>query len=266
LSEGKLQEAEACLQSSIASQDEKIQPPALYNLGEIRFLQGEELFKKGPDQRATAVASKNAADNGNSALHAADEALVSEDLDTIVSAYMRGRGARKDLKSARAAVKKALDTYGGVLSKWQRALGDFKSAYELQPSQGDAKTNAQVMDRKIAKLIDLQQMMMQVMQAMGKQRSELKKKMDALKGKMPKDMGNKMSGDNGDDDDDGDEDKPQQQPKPGEEEVSNTGKEMSMTPEEAAHLLGMLKLDTGRKLPLGGDDSDKPKKRSGRDW
>src|SRR5580765_8086522 len=38
--EGKLREAEASLQTALASQDEKVQIPALYNLGHVRFREG----------------------------------------------------------------------------------------------------------------------------------------------------------------------------------------------------------------------------------
>ena len=42
LSEGKLREAEAFLESTLASQQARLQPPALYNLGHVRFRQGTE--------------------------------------------------------------------------------------------------------------------------------------------------------------------------------------------------------------------------------
>ena len=45
---GKLREAEASLESALASQNQRLQPPALYNLGLVRFGQGVEQLKKGP--------------------------------------------------------------------------------------------------------------------------------------------------------------------------------------------------------------------------
>ena len=45
------------------------------------------------------------------------------------------------------------------------------------------------------------------------------------------------------------------------------GTEMQLTPEEAQRLLGLLQLDTGRKLMLGGfEESAKPRDPRGRDW
>src|SRR2546425_13266720 len=49
LREGKLREAEASLQMAVASQNEKVQVPALYNLGHARFREGVEELKVGPE-------------------------------------------------------------------------------------------------------------------------------------------------------------------------------------------------------------------------
>jgi hypothetical protein len=265
LTEGKLQEAEACLQGAIASQNEKIQPPALYNLGEVRFRQGAEELKKGPQSQNTSATAKRAFDSAGDAIRAADEALASEELQAMVAAYMQGKGARKELKAATEAVKKAMETYGSVLAKWQRAAGDFKSSYELSPADEDAKKNGEVTDRYIAKLVDQQQMMMQAMVALGKQKGDLGKKMAELKKKIPNGAGPKLTG-KGDDDDD-DEDKQPPGPKDGQEEPGpKDGKEMQLSREEAARLLDMLKLDGNRKLPMGTNDLGKPKDRKGRDW
>jgi len=268
---GKLREAETSLQSAVASQDERVQEASLYNLGHARFRQGEETLKKGPNAQSThAAAFKRAFESGGSAIRGADEALAGDDLQSIVAAYLRGRGARKDLKAANKAVKEAMDLFGGVLAKWRRARGDFKSAHELRRSDTDAETNADVVDRNIAKLVDLQQMMMQMMAAMGEQRKELREKMEALKKRMPKDMGDQLSGKDGEDDDEdeGKKGKQSEEPKPGEREPeSKDGKPRMLTQEEAQRLLGMLKLDNDRKLPMGlGDTSEQPKDRKGRDW
>jgi hypothetical protein len=52
-------------ESALAAQDERVQPPALYNLGHTRFGEDMELLKKGPDaQKVSAL--------GNAALAAGD--------------------------------------------------------------------------------------------------------------------------------------------------------------------------------------------------
>src|SRR2546430_7852029 len=47
LRDGKLREAEAFLETALTSQNERFQPPSLYNLGHVRFGQGVQELKKG---------------------------------------------------------------------------------------------------------------------------------------------------------------------------------------------------------------------------
>lgn len=152
-----------------------------------------------------------------------------------------------------------------MLGKWQRASGDFKSAHELQASDQDARTNAEVVDRHIARLVDTQQLMMKGEQALKQKRQELKEKMGKMKQKLPKEEQQKCS--NGDEDEDDEEDgkkEPPKEPKDGQQEPKpKEGREVPLTPEEAARLLDLLKLDANRKLPLGVENSEETKDRSG---
>jgi hypothetical protein len=263
---GKLPDAEAELESAVAGQDETVQEQALYNLGHVRFQEGVELLKKGPDAKAAQAAASRANAVGDAAIHAADDALAGSDVNDLVAAYMQGRGARKELKAAIDAVKRALDSHGAVLAKWRRASGDFKSAHELRPPDTDSAFNADVVDRHIARLVDEQRMLMAAMAALQAQRQALGQKMGKMKNKIPGQQGQQMQGE-GDDSDDEDEDKPPQGPQPGTVEGPvKSGREMAMSAEEAERLLGMLRLDANRKLPLGDKEGPPPKDRKRRDW
>ena len=154
LGAGKLREAEASLESVLASQNQRLQPPALYNLGLVRFGQGVEQLKKGPPAKPTVARGQGAAQQADAALRQADEALGGNDVQKMVAAYMRGRGARKELKAATEAVRRALQVHGAALARWERSLGDFKSTLELDSANPDARHNAEVLDRCIAKLVD----------------------------------------------------------------------------------------------------------------
>jgi hypothetical protein len=266
LTEGKLGEAESYLQSAVGSQDTLVQPAALYNLGLTRFQQGARELTNAPEPGALDAQSAHAGQTGATAIHAIDDALAGEDLQAMVDAYLRGRGARRELKNAIAAVQRAMDTYGVVLAKWRRASGDFHGTVELRPPDTDAQTNADLTDRHIAKLVDRLAVMMQGRSGMEQQREELRKKMAMLRGKIPDQTGPPMLGDDGDDDDEGKT--PPKQPKAGDQEgpVKN-GEEMQLTLEEARRLLDLLQLDTGRKLYLGdGDQNPKPRDPKARDW
>src|SRR3569832_1539411 len=167
LRQGKLREAEASLQTALASQDDRLQPSTLYNLGHVRFGLGLEELKKGPSSSTTSHRGQTASLSAADAAKEADEALASDDVQKMVAAYLSGRGARKELKAATQAVRNALRTYGVALDKWQRSSGDFKSTVELDPKDHAARQNAETVDRYIAKLVDSVREMEQLMAAMG---------------------------------------------------------------------------------------------------
>ena len=260
----KLREAEASLQIAVASNDERVQAPALYNLAHVRFKQGVEALKDAPKPEAALSRGDAATDHTDKAIKDADDALAGSETEAIVRAYMQGKGARKELKAAMEAVKKALDAHGAVLRRWQRSSGDFKSAEELRPKFEDAKFNATVVDRCIAALVDKQELMMKNAQCMGGKKKDLKQRMDELKKKMPDGA---MKQDEGEEDDDEDEKKPPKEPKSGDQEKENKeGKRMELTWEEAMRLLDSLKLDGNRKLPMGDKETGTPKDRKGKEW
>jgi hypothetical protein len=260
---GKLREAELSLQTAVASQNDKVQAVALYNLGHVRFKQGVEALKKGPDAGAAVARSQAACAAVDQALQVADAALNQFDLDKLVDAYMHGRGVRKQVKAATEAVKRALEEHGAVLARWQRASGDFKSADQLR-GDADARFNADLVDRQIAKLVDLEQALKMAAQSCSKKRDGLQAKLGEMKKLIPKDMLKKCQ--NGEEDDE-DEEEPPKEPKKGQQEPKpRDGQERLMSPEEAARLLETLKLDANRKLPMGFEKEAMPKNRAGRDW
>jgi tetratricopeptide (TPR) repeat protein len=262
--EGKLREAETSLQTAVARNEEQVQPAALYNLGHVRFKQGADALKDAPKAGAAKARADAACETGSGAIQAAKDALAGNDVDAITRAYLRGRGARKELKAAMDAVKKAMEAHGAVLARWQRASGDFKGAHELQPSLADAQANGEVVDRCIAALVDQQEMLAMAMQCMGEKRGELKSRMQDLKKRLPD---GPQKEDEGEDDEDEDQDKPPKQPSHGQQEKEvKEGKEMVLTWEEAMRLLESLKLDANRKLPMGDKETANPKQRRGKEW
>jgi len=247
LRQGKLTEAETLLETVLASQVERFQSPALYNLGHVRFDQGVEQLKKGPAAKPTAARGRAAAQAAADAIQSADEALESGNVQKMVEAYLNGRGARRELKAATKAVKQAMETYGGALARWQRSSGDFKSAVELNAGDVDARQNADTVDRNIAKLVDSLRELQQCSAAMAGQKPELGEKLTQLKGKIPADA--MPPGAAGDEEED--EDTPKG-PEPGTKEgPAKEGQEMDLSPEQAGWLLDAFKLDSQRRLPMG---------------
>jgi len=258
---GKLREAEAFLQSAVASQDERLQPKALYNLGEVRFLQGVEELKKMAEG-GQAARGQRAADQANAASRGADAAMASGDVERMVAAYQRGRGAKKELKAATKAVKAAMEVCGNTLLKWQRAAGDFQSAAELNPADKEAAQNADIVNRHIARLIDMIREMQQAMAAMQQAGKQLGDKMSQLKGQIP--APDAPPGGFGDEEDEEDEPgglRPEMTEAPG-----KTGEEMKMSPEEAGKLLNGLRRDGDKRLPMGMNEEGKPRDPKRPNW
>lgn len=257
----KLREAEAYFETALASQNQRLQTPALYNLGHVRFGQGIEELKKGPSAQSAATMSQVAEQQGEEALQAADAALESNDVQKMVAAYVQGRGRRRELKAAREAVLQALKAHGATLVKWQRASGDFKSSLELDGTQADARQNADVVDRRIAQLVDrVIQLKLQCSSCAG-MCNKLGDKLKQLKSRIP---GSQMPPGAGEDDEDEDQ---QPSPQAGQKEVaSKSGREMSLSPEQAGWLLEGYKLDSERRLPMVQGPLAEPKDRSRKTW
>lgn len=253
---GKLREAEAYLQTTLSRQAEQMQPAALYNLGHVRFAQGVEELKKAPDARKTTERTRNAAGQGEAAINAADTALASQDVQRMVEAYRQGRGARKELNAAIKAVRQAMQAYAGVLLKWQRAASDFKGAAELNPADTNAASNADVVNRQIARLIDQIRAMQQAAAAAAQAKQQLGEKLKQLRGQIPdQDAPPGAAGE----DEEEEEDLPNGLQPGMQEGASKSGEEMKMSPEEAGQMLDGYRLDDGRRLPMGQGEEGKPK-------
>lgn len=259
LDAGKLREAEASLEAVLTSQKERFQPPALYNLGLVRFGQGVAELKKGPAAKPTAARGQAVIEQADAAIRQASTALADNDVQKMVAAYVRGRGLRKELKAAAEAVRRALQVHGTALTKWERSSGDFKSASELNSADTDAPHNAEVLDRCIAKLVDSLRELQQWANGMGDKKKQLEDAMKMLKGRIP--APNMPPGAPGDEEEE--EDQPHG-PKPGEEEgPSKDGQEMPLSREQAGWLLDGYKLGGDRRLPMGegapGERKERPR-------
>ena len=266
LLEGKLRESESLLQSSLAKQDSGIQPSALYNLGHVRFAQGTEELKRARSARPGSSRLSMAAQLGAQAIRAADAALADQDMQKMVAVYMQGRGVRKELRSATEAMRRALELYGSALRRWQRALGDFHSAAELDSSDTNSVQNAKVVERAIAKLVDSILEMQRTSNAIGQQEKQLAEQLKKLRGMIPKPM--MPPGADGDEEEDGpDGDRPPPLPKPGEQEApGKEGQEQQISAEQAGMLLEGFKLDGERRLPMGEGPEAPPKTPNRRNW
>jgi tetratricopeptide (TPR) repeat protein len=267
---GKFDDAEMLLESSLAKQDESVQPGALYNLGHVRFAQGIQELKKLPEGSATINRSAASAAAGEDAIQKATDALANNDVQQMVQAYLAGRGARHEIRTATKAVQRAMEQYGKALVKWQRALNDFKSAAELNPADTNAAHNAEIVEQALARLVDRLQELQQLAIKLGGKKSELDKLLKQLKGKIPApDMPPGAPGGQ-EEDEDGDDGKlPSPESLAGKQESDRGGggQEMGLriSAEQAGQLMNSL-LPGAKQLPMGQDELGVPKNPSGRIW
>ena len=257
--------AENFFQAALATQDERVQPAALYNLGHTRFDTGVELLKKGPDAQKVAAQGNAALAAGEQAIRQSEAALVDKNVEKMVAAYLAGRGARHNLREAEKAVQSAMETYGKTLQKWQRAADDFKGAAELNPANTNAAHNAEMVERGIAGLVDSLRKMQAMTGAMGRQKLDVGEMMKQLKGQIPApDAPPGLAGD---------EDEDEEGVKPDsligrKENASHEGEQMQapLSPDQAAQILDGVSLDGSRRLPMGEKEGAPPKDKTGRNW
>jgi hypothetical protein len=262
LQAAKLKEAEVFLETALARQESRWQAPALYNLGHVRFAQGQEELKKGPPGKASANRGRQAAASALGAIAQADSALAANQLEQLIAAYSRGQGARREIKAATEAVKRALKAHEATLLRWQRSTADFRGAAELNSAREDAASNARAVDEEIARLIDSIRELQESAQAMKQAGDGLKAKMKEMRGRIPEP--NMPPGAPGDEEED--ENQPQGPPPGVEEGPSRDGEEMQLTPEQAGWMLQSFKLDADRRLPMGQNEQAQPRDRNRPTW
>jgi len=259
--------AETMFESALATQDERVQPSALYDLGHTRFGEGAELLKKGPDAQKVSAQGGAALAAGENAIRSAESALAETNLDRMISSYLEGRGARRELRAAEKAVKSAMETYGKTLLKWQRAADDFKSAAEMNPADTNAARNAEIVERRIAKLVDSLRQIQEMMGAMGKSKQDLGKLLSKLKGQIP--APNAPPGATGEDGDDDEGQGVQPDELAGQKEnAPREGEQLParLSPDQAGQILDGLSLDGGRRLSMSDKQGTPPGDRKGRNW
>ncbi len=264
LEKGDLAGAETLLHSAVASNQDALQPSALYNLGIVRFEQGKDELKKGQDAKQVTRQGQAGAAAADSALQEGFDALTRANLDALVAAYRRGRGVRKELKAVVTALQEAIERHGVALSRWQRSSGDFRSSLELsgEPHPGDAAHNADVVDRNIARLADTLRQMQMLAQQLGEKRQQLDQLLAQMKGMVPEELQDKGPGE-----EEEDEEKNPKGPQEGQEESrAQKDEQKPLSPEAAARLLQSFQLDRSRSLPMGMDKTGQPKDPNRRNW
>jgi hypothetical protein len=275
LAANELREAETALRSAVETNDEGVQPSALYNLGHVRFLQGKETLKGEGNRQQLLDSSDAATALAEEVIRRVTPIAESDDLNELISAYMEARAARKRLRLAKEQSTRELDLLGSALFRWRRSVGDFRSAHELNQANTDASFNADVVERHIEELLNFQRVLIESQGKGGKQREKLKELMKCMRVKIPKEMQRGSD----DEEDDEEEERPEgDQPPEGEsakQQQQRIGSDREIDPD----MLRVLKekmpqrtMSVGQEGEVGSQGSRinpkprDPKFRKGRDW
>ena len=269
LGKGELRDAEMSLRKAAGAEVETVQPLALYNLGHVRFRQGEETLKGEGNRGQLLDSSAAAIAVAEEAIRGGARALENDALQEIIAAYLDARAARKDLRFSRDETSRTMGLIGSAMERWRRSVGDFHSALELDAANGDAKTNAEVVERKIAELLKFKKELEQKSEQVAEEREKIKEMMKKMRGKIPKEMQRESD----DEEDDDEEEEKKEEPKPGEKQQQRIGSDREVSPDMARWLKETMKRRTmslGTKQEGEGfkptEEQRKPQQRKGRNW
>lgn len=214
-------EAERSFIDAARSNNDAVQPVATYNLGHVRFLQGEETLA-GQGNRQQLLSSNEAVSAvAEEVLRSGNKALKeSEEVQELIAAYNEARATRKSLRASGKETTRAFDLLGSALGRWRKSVDNFRSAHELDPANSDASFNAGVVEMHIAEQLKFQKQLQENGDGMTQKRKELTELMKKLRGKIPKEFQRETEGE-GDEEDEEEEEKEGK----GEKEKEQKGKQ-----------------------------------------
>jgi tetratricopeptide (TPR) repeat protein len=283
LAEGDLAGAEDALRASLGRDIDPLRPPALHNLGHVRFGKGK-----------TALGGKTAGDVtelsiARSYLEAADADIsdMKDQIELLDKAKAEGR--EPDYVPATSALGGGIGTFRtikklipqeeamvakriGVVAAWTRSVGDFRGAHELDVADAQAKANADAIEELLRALRRETNALEEAIEAQRKKLEELRTVIQELIKRIPDD---KLPQNAEGDEEDDENFLPPERQKPkagsGDPKKGKPGEEQKMTEQEARGSLEGLKNEFGRKMPAGGQDSKgakggKPADKKGKDY
>jgi len=283
LAEGDLAGAEEALRASLGRDIDPLRPPALHNLGHVRFGKGKAALggKTTGDVTELSIA--------RSYLEAADADIsdMKDQIELLDKAKAEGR--EPDYVPATTALGGGISTFRtikklipkeeamvakrtGIIALWTRSVGDFRGAQELDAADTQAKANADAIEELLRALRIETNALEEAIEAQRKKLEELRAVIQELIKRIPDDKLPPNAEGEGDDDENF---LPPERLKPkpgaGDPKKGKSGEEQKMTEQEARGSLEGLKNEFGRKMPAGdqngnGGNGATPKGKKGKDY
>ena len=281
LAQGDLSGAEEALKASLAKDQDAIRPPALHNLGHVRFCKGRTLLggKTEGDVTELSIARSylEAADADISDMKDQIEILdrakaKSREPDYVpaVSALGSGMSTFRTIKKLIPKEETMVAKRASVVAAWTRSVDDFRGAHELNPVDAAAAANAEAIEELLRQLKRETQALDLTIAEQRKKLEELRTVIQELIKRIPDE---KLPPDTqGDEEDENFLPPERQKPKQGGNQKKPVeGQEQKMTEQEARGSLEGLKNEFGRKMPAGqkpggGANGSNPTDKKGKDY
>jgi tetratricopeptide (TPR) repeat protein len=202
-----LREAERSFLDAARTNQDAVQPLAVYNLGHVRFLQGKETLSGEGNRQLILESGEAATALAEEVLRKGSSALLGDsDVRTLVERYNEARSARRQMRMPREETTRALDLLGSALKRWRASVNNFRSAHELDPANEDAKFNGDVVERHIAEQLRFEKKLQEQQAGITQRRKELRELMKKLWEQIPPEFRQEpQEGDEDDGDDEEDE-------------------------------------------------------------
>lgn len=283
LKAGDIAGAEEALRASLGRDDDALRPPALHNLGHVRFGKGRASLKGGVAGDVTEVsvaksyieaADADIADMQDQIQHLDDakKAGVEPDYVPAQSALGGGITTFREIRKLIPKEEAMLARRGQAVAAWTRAISDFRGAHELDAADAAARANAEAIEELLRALRKQSAELEEAVEMQRRKLEELRETIRELIRRMPDDKLPPQAQDGEDDEDLIPPERRRPRPQQGGRTDQREGEERRMDEQEARGTLEGLRNEFGRKMPSGKRPGDqpggagRPEERKGRDY
>ncbi|MGA0134336.1 MAG: hypothetical protein ACO3ND_08275 [Opitutales bacterium] len=284
LRKGDLAGAEEALRASLTRDEDPLRPPALHNLGHVRFGKGRASLKGRTSGDVTELsvarsfleaADADIADMQDQIEHLDDakKAGVEPDYVPAQSALGGGIGTFREIRKLIPKEEAMLGRRGQAVAAWTRSISDFRGAHELDPTDAAASSNADAIEELLRALRKESAELEEAVELQRRKLEELRETIRELIRRLPDDK-LPPEAQNGEEDEEDLFPPERRRPRPrqGGRSEQREGEERRMDEQEARGTLEGLRNEFGRKMPSGRRPGEqpgaggRPEERKGRDY
>ncbi|MFM7398871.1 MAG: hypothetical protein ACKO4N_07890 [Verrucomicrobiota bacterium] len=275
--------AEEALRASLGRDVDALRPPALHNLGHVRFGKGRDALKGRTSGDLTEVtvarsfveaADADIADMQDQIQHLDDakKAGVEPDYVPAQAALAGGIGTFRELRKLIPKEEAMLGRRGQAVAAWTRSIADFRGANELDGTDAAAKSNAESVEELLRALRRQSADLEETVEIQRKKLEELRETIRELIRRLPDDQLPPQAQEGEDDEDLFPPERRRPRPQQGGRTEQREGEERRMDEQEARGALEGLRNEFGRKMPSGRRPGEqpgaggKPEERKGKDY